>query len=148
MGEVIPEIVLLAGAVVVLITPLFTPQCWQHHAPWLSLVVIGAAVAATVPQLGDAQRIGFFETYALDGTAVVGKLIVLLVAAVSVGLSAEWFRSDHRAGELQTMLLFATLGAVLLAGAADLMELVLGTAVVLHHRLRPGRLPPPVQGVG
>lgn len=125
-GEVIPEIVLLAGAVVVLITALFTPQRWQHHAPWLSLVVIGAAVAATLPQLGDVQRIGFFDTYALDGTAVVGKLIVLVVAAVSVGLSAEWFRTDHRAGELQTMLLFATLGAVLLAGAADLMELVLG----------------------
>lgn len=124
--EVVPEIVLLAGAVAVLITVLFTPRHWQRHAPWLSLAVLAAATAATIPQLGDVQRIGFFDTYALDGTAVVGKLIVLLVAAVSVGLSAEWFRTDDRAGELQTMLLFATLGAVLLAGAADLMELVLG----------------------
>lgn len=125
-GEVVPEIVLLAGAVVVLITALFTPRRLQHHAPWLSLIVIGVAAATTVPQLGAVQRIGFFDTYALDGTAVVGKLIVLAVAAITVGLTTEWFRSDDRAGELQTMLLFATLGAVLLAGAADLMELVLG----------------------
>ena len=94
-GEVIPEIVLLAGAVVVLITALFTPRRLQHHAPWLSLIVIGAATATTVPQLGAVQRIGFFDTYALDGSAVVGKLIVLAVAAITVatwscGTSPAW----------------------------------------------------------
>jgi NADH-quinone oxidoreductase subunit N len=140
--EVVPEIVLLAGGVVVLLLALFTPRSWQRHAPWLSLTVILAATAAAIPQLGAEQRIGFFDTYALDGTAVVGKLIVLAVAAVTVGLTAEWFRTDDRAGELQTMLLFATLGAVLLAGAADLMELVLalvlssvtGYVLTAYHR--------------
>lgn len=124
--EVIPEIVLLVGGILVLLLALSTPRRWQHHAPWLSLIVIAVATSAAVTQLWDTQRIGFFDTYALDRTAVVGKLVVLAAAAISVGLSAQWFRTDPRAGELQTILLFATLGAVLLAGAADLMELVLG----------------------
>ena len=124
--EVVPEIVVLVGAVVVLLAALAVPRSWQRHLPWLSLAALAAAALAAVPQLGAPQRVGFFDTYALDGTAVVGKLVVLAVAAVTVGLTAEWFRTDARAGELQSLLLFATLGAVLLAGAADLSELVLG----------------------
>ena len=126
VADVVPEIILLAGAVAVLLVVLFVPRHWQRFAPWLSLAVIGAAGAATAAQLNAVQAIVFFDTWALDGTAVLGKLIVLAAAAVCVGLTFEWFRTDHRAGELQTMLLFATLGAVLLAGAADLMELTLG----------------------
>jgi NADH-quinone oxidoreductase subunit N len=124
--DVIPEIILLAGAVVVLLAAVFTPRRWQTWAPWLSLAVIAAAAVTAALQLTAPQAIVFFDTWARDGTAVLGKLIVLAVAAISVGLSAEWFRSDPRGGELQTMLLFATLGAVVLAGAADLMELTLG----------------------
>ena len=126
VADVIPEVILLAGAVAVLLVVLFVPRHWQRFAPWLSLAVIGAATVATVAQLEAAQAIVFFDTWALDGTAVFGKLIVLTAAAVCVGLTFDWFRTDHRAGEMQTMLLFATLGAVLLAGAADLMELTLG----------------------
>ena len=126
VGDLIPEIVLLAGAVAVLLVVLVLPRRWQRCAPLLSLIVLGTAAAAAAAQLGQPQTITFFDTWARDGTAVLGKLIVLASAAVCVGLSLDWFRTDPRAGELQTMLLFATLGAVLLAGAADLMELTLG----------------------
>ncbi|MGI8875600.1 MAG: NADH-quinone oxidoreductase subunit N [Egibacteraceae bacterium] len=123
---VVPEIILLAGAVIVLITVLFTPRRVQRLAPWLSLAVLSAAGAASLAQLTEPQAIVFFDTWARDGTAVLGKLIVLASAAISAALCLQWFRTDPRAGELQTMLLFATLGAVVLTGAADLMELVLG----------------------
>ena len=140
--EVVPEIVVLVGAVVVLLVALAVPRSGQRHLPWLSLATLGAAALATLPQLRGPQRVGFFDTYALDGTAVVGKLVVLAVAAVTVGLTVEWFRTDARAGELQSLLLFATLGAVLLAGAADLSELVLalllssatGYVLAAYHR--------------
>ena len=141
-ADVVPELVLLAGAVAVLLVVVFTPRSWQRWAPLLSLGVIGVAAAAAVAQVGDEQAVVFFDTWALDGTAVLGKLIVLAAAAVCVALSAEWFMTDRRAGELQAMLLFATLGAVLLAGAADLMELTLalllssvtGYVLAAYHR--------------
>ena len=126
VATVIPEVILLAGAVAVLLAVLILPRPAQRWAPCLSLGVIGASAAATWAQLDDVQAIVFFDTWARDGTAVLGKLIVLAAAAGAIGLSVEWFRTDARAGELQTMLLFATLGAVLLAGAADLMELTMG----------------------
>ena len=46
--------------------------------------------------------------------------------ALAVLLSYEWFATDPRRGELYSLLLLSALGAVLLAGATDLMEMVLG----------------------
>jgi len=145
VGTVVPEIVLLVGAVVVLLYALFAPRRLQHHAAWVTLAVLGVTAAATAPMVGGSQRLTFFDTYAVDDAAVWAKLIVLGVSAVAVLLSAEWFRRDPREGEYYALLLFSTLGAVVLAAAADLMELILGvllssaTGYVLaaYHRASP-----------
>ena len=68
----------------------------------------------------------FAFCYAADSIALWGKLIVLVGTALTIGLSVEWFRTDHRHGELYTLLLFAALGSILMAGATDLMELIVG----------------------
>ncbi|HEX7940618.1 MAG TPA: proton-conducting transporter membrane subunit, partial [Gemmatimonadaceae bacterium] len=43
-----------------------------------------------------------------------------------IALSVDWFATDPRHGEYYSLLLLSALGAVLLAGAADLMQLTLG----------------------
>ena len=92
--------------------------------------------------LGGPQSLTFFDTYAVDGTALWAKLVIIGITAVTVGLSLEWFRADARHGEYYTLLLLSALGAVLLAGAADLMELILaallssatGFVLTAYHR--------------
>jgi NADH-quinone oxidoreductase subunit N len=126
VGDVLPELVLLGGTVTVLLVTVFTSRRLQVLAPWLSIVVLGVAGGFTASQLGGPQELTFAGTWALDRSAVLGKLLVLAAAAVGVALSAEWLRPDPRAGEYQTMLLFVTLGGVVLASAADLLELALG----------------------
>ncbi len=145
VGTVAPEIVLILGAVAVLVYALFAPRRLQHHAAWLALVVLGITAAVTVPMVGDPQQFTFFDTYTVDDAAVWAKLIVLGVSALAVLLSVEWFRSDPREGEYYALLLLSALGAVALAAAADLMELILGvllssaTGYVLaaYHRASP-----------
>lgn len=126
VGSLLPEIVLLAGSVLVLLLALFTPEYRQQWAGWTALAVVATATVASARMLGGEQDLTFTGTYATDDAAVWSKLIVLAITAAVIGLSLEWFRPDPRRGELYTMLLMSALGAVVLAAAADLLELLLG----------------------
>jgi NADH-quinone oxidoreductase subunit N len=126
VGSVAPEIVLVIGAVVVLLFALFAPRRAQAGAAVLALVTLAIGAVASAAMLGGTQTLTFFDTYAADDAAVWAKLIVLAVAAVVVLLSVEWFATDARHGEYYTLLLLSTLGAVVLASAADLMAVILG----------------------
>ncbi len=124
--SVLPEIVLVVGALAILLFALFAPRPAQRFAAHLSLLVLAASATSTWFVLGVAGATTFFGTFAVDGAAVWGTLIILATAALAVLLSYEWFAGDPRRGELYSLLLLSTLGAVLLAGATDLMEMVLG----------------------
>lgn len=145
LGSVVPELVVLGGAVCVLLYALFTPLRLQRYAPWLAQSTLVVAAATTVPMLGGRQELTFFDTYATDDAALWAKLGMLAVTSLAVALSSEWFRTDRRHGDYYAILLFATLGALLLAGAADLMELVLavllssatGYVLAAYHRAEP-----------
>ncbi len=126
IGSVAPEIILILGAVVTLVFALFAPRRIQAGAAVLALVTLAAAAVASAAMLRGVQELTFFDTYAADHVAVWAKLILLAVAAVTVALSVEWFAGDARHGEYYSLLLLSTLGAVVLAGAADLMAVILG----------------------
>lgn len=142
VGDVLPEVVLLVGAVVVLLFALFAPRRVQAWAAVLTLATLAVTVVVTLSLLGGEQRLTFAGTYAVDGVALWGKLIICGVTAVTVALSVEWFRGDPRHGEYYALVLLSALGAALLAGAADLMELTLGVllssatgyVLVAYHR--------------
>ena len=124
VGVVLPEIALVLGGVLVLLYALFAPADRQVGAALLALATTGVATLLTLAVMGDPQKVTFFGTYARDGSALWGKLIVLAATAATIGLSIPWFRRDPRHGEYYTLLLFASLGAALLAGATDLKEFV------------------------
>lgn len=142
LGDVIPEIALVLGGILVLLYSLLAPRRLQGGAAALSLAVTAVAAWATVTGLLGAEYLTFADTYARDGTAGWAKLIVLAGTAGAIALSAPWFRRDPRQGEYYTLLLFSALGAALLAGATDLKEFVMamvlssGTGFVLvgYHR--------------
>lgn len=123
--QILPELALLGGGILVLLYALLAPRRLQWWAAVLTLATLGVAAAASLAMLGGGRSLTFFDTYAVDDVAVWGKLVVITGTAAVVGLSVPWFRRDPRHGEYYTLLTFSALGAVLLAGAADLMELVL-----------------------
>lgn len=142
VADIVPELTLVVGGVVVLVYALFAPRRRQALAAGVALgaVVIAAGISATM--LTEPDRLTFADTYAVDGAAVWAKLVILATAAVVIALSVEWFRRDPRHGEYYTLLLFSTLGAVLLAGATDLMQAtmalllssVTGYVLTAYHR--------------
>ena len=142
IGDVAPELALLSGAVAILIFALFTARRLQRWAALLAIVTLCISASLTISILERAPRMTFGDTYAIDGTALVSKFIVIGVTILVVLFSIEWFAADPRAGEYYALLLMSALGAVLLAGAADSMEIVLalllssatGYVLVSYHR--------------
>lgn len=143
LGDVVPELVLVVGGVVVLLYALAVPRRLQSGAPVLALLTVAVAAATTIPMLDGPEAYTFADTYARDLPAVWAKLIVLAATAAVIALSLPWFRSDPRSGEYYTLLLFSALGAVLLAGATDLKQFVVsmllssatGYVLTAYHRL-------------
>ena len=142
VGDVLPEIALVLGGVVVLLYALSAPADRQVGAAVLALTTVAIAGLLTLRMLDDKQIVTFFGTYARDGGALWAKLIVLGATAATIGLSVPWFRRDPRHGEYYTLLLYSALGAVLLAGATDLKEFIVamllssatGFVLCAYHR--------------
>lgn len=142
VGDVLPEIALVLGGIMVLLYALFAGANRQVRAAVLALGTVAIAGLLTIRMLADEQLVTFFGTYARDGGALWAKLIVLAATAATIGLSVPWFRRDPRHGEYYTLLLFSALGSVLLAGATDLKEFIVamllssvtGYVLCAYHR--------------
>lgn len=142
LADIVPELILLGGGIVILVFALFAPLRVQMVAAVLAVISVVSAGIVTVGMFDWQQSPTFFDTYAVDGVALWAKLIILVGTVAVVVLSVPWFARDPRHGEYYTLLLFSSLGAVLLAGATDLMEIVMGIVLssatsyilVAYHR--------------
>ena len=125
IGDLAPEIAVLLTAVAVLLAAMFLPQ--QRHAVCALVALAGLAVGGVLAasQLG-ANHLTFSGTFALDGATGWARLMIVTATALCIGLSPGWFATDPRHGEVYAVFLFSALGAMAIAGAADLMQLVMG----------------------
>lgn len=142
VGDIVAEIAMVAGGVVVLLYALLAGPRRQAGAAWLALATTAVALVLTIPLLGAPGRTSFAGTYAQDAVTAAARAIILLATAVTIAFSVPWFRRDPRHGEYYTLLLYSSLGAMLLAGAAALTELVVamllssatGFVLAAYHR--------------
>ncbi|WP_417809668.1 NADH-quinone oxidoreductase subunit N [Thioclava sp.] len=124
IGDVAPEIAILLTAVLALLFATFAPRRMQAGAAVIALLGITIAAALLWGQIGEA-RFTFSGTWALDGASIWARMMILIATAFCILLSPGWFRTDRRHGEYYTILLLAALGAMTMAGAGDLLQLVI-----------------------
>ncbi len=143
--DILPALVFAGGAILLIFYVMFVPRALQVWSALGATVVLAVAGFASGWYLGRAPNITFFGTFAADRTWLWGTLIIVVVTLLTVALSVDWFRSDPRQGEYYVLLLLSALGAVLLAGAVDLMELIVAmllssvtgyTLTAFHRRSR------------
>ena len=118
----LPAIQVLLTALVVLLRDLFI----DDHEPkgflaFISLTGIGLAAVEAVALWG-AQESAFSDSVVLDSFALFFALIFLLVAALTVLSSIHYVRQvGIHEGEYYALVLFATVGMMLMAAANDLL---------------------------
>lgn len=131
IGHVAPLLALVAGAVVALLLVLFVGRSRQALGAPVALLGLGAATLFAVRLAAEVpEQLTFHGTWALDDVTAWATCVIAGATALVVLLSPAWFQSDRRHGEWYTLLLLSAAGAVLLAGAADTMELVVGMLLV------------------
>jgi NADH-quinone oxidoreductase subunit N len=136
-----PELILSVAGIVVMLVDAFTrrrSQRWVTGA--LSLAGIVASAAATISLWNGDQGATVSQPY---GGMIVSPndnlftmrlsftLVFLIVAALTVLVSMIWVEWEGLpAGEFHTLLLFATVGMMLMASGNDLVMIFLGLEIL------------------
>jgi NADH-quinone oxidoreductase subunit N len=125
-GAMVPELLLLAGAVLGLLLGAWLPR----HRQWLVRLLAAAAcvagLAATAEAMTGAPELVFATSYAIDTATNATRLIVLAATVLALALSVDRVAGDRRETEFHVLLQLAALGTVLMAGANDLLLLFAG----------------------
>lgn len=145
IADLLPQLVLLAGAAGAVLLSLFTGHRRQWLGAPLALAALTAAAVTQVLGRPEVATVSLHGQWARDALTTWGAVVIAAATALAVGLSPEWMRRDRRHGEYYAMLLLAALGAQVMAAAADLAELIVGivlssvTGYVLasYHRRSP-----------
>lgn len=122
----LPEIILLGGAVVGLLTGLFLPRRRQWIVRLIAAAALLGAIAATAAAMTRDPTAALMGEYAVDAASNTARLVVCAATLLVLCLSVDGLAGHRRETEFYTLLLFAALGAVLLGGARDLLLLSVG----------------------
>ncbi|MGY1914253.1 NADH-quinone oxidoreductase subunit N [Blastococcus sp. SYSU DS0973] len=120
----LPEALLLLGAVGGLLLGLWTPQQAQWRVRLLvTAACLASAAAAALALSRPAERV-FEGTWVVDTTTGVVRIVVALGVAVLVWLAAPSVAGHPRETEAYVLMLLGGLGTVALAAGGDLLLLV------------------------
>jgi NADH-quinone oxidoreductase subunit N len=123
---ILPELVLTAGALLVLIADVALPKERRGALAWVSLLAIGATLAALVPFVDTRVEVAH-GLLAVDRFALFFKIVFLVAAAITVLMSVRYLEIEGASpGEYYFLILCATLGMMIMAGGIDLITIFIG----------------------
>lgn len=133
MGIILPEVIVALVAVAVMLVDAFARPTQRWITGGLSLAgLLGGTIAliwlwttSTVPPQA------FNGMIVLDGMRLSFTLVFLVVSALTVLVSIFWVESERlQAGEFHALLMFATVGMMLMASGGDLVIIFLGLEIL------------------
>lgn len=129
-AAIMPETVLSVFAMALLLINVFVPSEQKGYLGYLSLIGIVATLGVSVGGWGNPQE-GFNGSVLLDNFSLFFNLIFLLGAFLTILISGQYMeREECNQGELYPLILFATVGMMLMASGTDLMTIFLGLEVL------------------
>ncbi|HCG55906.1 MAG TPA: NADH-quinone oxidoreductase subunit N [Brevibacterium sp.] len=122
----LPEIIVFVGGLAVLLGGSFLPR----HRQWISraaaaLVLLVTAIVAALAMAGPPQT-AFSGTFAVDTATGAARVIAVLSTLLILGIASGELAGSRRESDTYALLLFATTGVMVLAGATDLLVLIVG----------------------
>ncbi|MDI9570454.1 MAG: NADH-quinone oxidoreductase subunit N [Pseudomonadota bacterium] len=122
----LPELVLLTGAVVLL----FVRGAGRGSAalPVAATTVIVALAA--VPLLWGERAVGFGGMIVKDNGALLAQALLLITALVSFAAAADALPERKNNGEYYSLLLFSLVGMGIMTAAGDLLVIFLGMEIL------------------
>jgi NADH-quinone oxidoreductase subunit N len=125
-GALVPELLLLGGAVLGLLLGAWLPRRRQWVVRLVTTAACLGGIAATAVAMTGPPETVFEGSYAVDPATNGVRLAVLAAVLLAVCLSIDTVAGHRRETEYYVLLLLGALGTVVLAGASDLLLLFAG----------------------
>jgi NADH-quinone oxidoreductase subunit N len=124
---ILPELVLTAGLLLLLVVNALTPRSQQHLLSWLGVAVLGATALAMLPLSGAPPVSVSKGLVAADAFSFFFKIVFVLSAMLTLLMSVRYLDVEGmRHGEYVFLVLAATLGMMFMASGTDLITLFIG----------------------
>lgn len=121
LGPVLPEIVMTIMALLILMAELFIHR--KETIAFLSIVTVAGVTYTLIGSIGTT----FNGMFISDGYSLFFKLIFMLNVILTVLISVKYIAIEKvNFGEYYSLILFSTLGMMIMASAGDLIVLYLG----------------------
>jgi NADH-quinone oxidoreductase subunit N len=125
-GPAIPEMVLAAGAMALLMYGVFRKESPTAHVAW-GVVVLFVVTAFLVMGQGDLATTTFSGQFSVDPFTRFVKLLILLGAAAAVIMSLTFIRREGMDRfEFPVLIALAALGMMMMVSAASFLALYMG----------------------
>ncbi|MEX2404703.1 MAG: NADH-quinone oxidoreductase subunit N [Balneolales bacterium] len=121
----LPAIIVAIGGIVVMMADAFSKKAVTNY--WLSVGFLLVALLVSVNDLFRPAGDAFYGLITYGGTASFGVMLVLLGTFFCVILCREYLVGiKHHMGEVYSMIMFATVGMIVLASSNNLVSVFLG----------------------
>ncbi len=125
LGPVVPELIVAVAAMGLLMVGVFGRANATRTLCGLAILVLFVALVFETGLTGTRAET-FGGMFVVDGFAVYAKILVLIAAAASLAMSIGWLRREGAERfEFPVILLFATLGMLMMVSANNLISLYL-----------------------
>jgi NADH-quinone oxidoreductase subunit N len=126
----LPALLVGAFAIIVLMVDLFSPPGQPASSGVMALIGIGLAIWAAIRLWGSSAEL-FGGMIIVDMVSLLFQSIFLVVGFVTVLLSIRYAAAEGlEPGEYYALILFALLGAMLMASGGDLLIIFLGLEIL------------------
>jgi NADH-quinone oxidoreductase subunit N len=125
----LPEIVLSCLGMVILVYGVFAQKSGSASSVFklCSMLTIGAMVLTAALVISSAGGLGYSGLFLADGYSVFVKLLVLAASALGVIVSLDYNEHENlRRFEFPVLMLYATVGMMVMASASNMMSLYMG----------------------
>jgi NADH-quinone oxidoreductase subunit N len=124
----LPETVLAAGALVLMLVAAWGGQASTRAISWASVaVLIGAGIALCGPASSGGEA--FYGLYRADAFAAFSKVLIFIAAGVAIIIAPRFFQQtsgDDLRPEYPVLILLSAAGMGMMVSAGDLLTLYVG----------------------
>ena len=123
---ILPELVITAGALLVLVADVLLPRAQRGALGWVTLGVLAATLYALTPFRSTHVEVAH-GLMAVDQFGLFFKAVFLVAAAITAMMSMRYLEIEGASpGEYYFLILCATLGMMVMAGGIDLITIFIG----------------------
>ena len=121
------EIFLSLASILILLVAVFRKKGSTTFAAWAVVGALSIAAILIVSNSSDQMKIAFFGLFITSPHAEFVKVLILVCSALTIILSNDYLKREEISRfEFPILILFATLGMMIIVSAGDLITLYVG----------------------